>query len=169
MKQGEKVGLVKVRLYRPWYGQGLLDVIPKTVKKIAVLDKTKEVGALGEPLFVDVLSTLKQSQMKDCLIIGGRFGLSSKDTTSAQILAVYDELNKSNPKQRFTIGITDDVTNLSLDEKKYLVHTCPSEIYECKFWGIGGDGTVGANKDSIKIIGDYTENNVQGYFQYYLR
>lgn len=166
LKQGEKVGLVKVRLYRPWYGQGLLDVIPKTVKKIAVLDKTKEVGALGEPLFVDVLSTLKQSQMKDCLIIGGRFGLSSKDTTSAQILAVYDELNKSNPKQRFTIGITDDVTNLSLDEKKYLVHTCPSEIYECKFWGIGGDGTVGANKDSIKIIGDYTENNVQGYFQY---
>lgn len=166
LKQGEKVGLVKVRLYRPWYGQGLLDVIPKTVKKIAVLDKTKEVGALGEPLFVDVLSTLKQAQMKDCLIIGGRFGLSSKDTTSAQILAVYDELNKSNPKQRFTIGITDDVTNLSLDEKKYLVHTCPSEIYECKFWGIGGDGTVGANKDSIKIIGDYTENNVQGYFQY---
>ena len=166
LKQGEKVGLVKVRLYRPWYGQGLLDVIPKTVKKIAVLDKTKEVGALGEPLFVDVLSTLKQSQMKDCLIISGRFGLSSKDTTSAQILAVYDELNKSNPKQRFTIGITDDVTNLSLDEKKYLVHTCPSEIYECKFWGIGGDGTVGANKDSIKIIGDYTENNVQGYFQY---
>ena len=166
LKQGEKVGLVKVRLYRPWYGQGLLDVIPKTVKKIAVLDKTKEVGALGDPLFVDVLSTLKQSQMKDCLIIGGRFGLSSKDTTSAQILAVYDELNKSNPKQRFTIGITDDVTNLSLDEKKYLVHTCPSEIYECKFWGIGGDGTVGANKDSIKIIGDYTENNVQGYFQY---
>ena len=166
LKQGEKVGLVKVRLYRPWYGQGLLDVIPKTVKKIAVLDKTKEVGALGEPLFVDVLSTLKQSQMKDCLIIGGRFGLSSKDTTSAQILAVYDELNKSNPKQRFTIGITDDVTNLSLNEKKYLVHTCPSEIYECKFWGIGGDGTVGANKDSIKIIGDYTENNVQGYFQY---
>lgn len=166
LKQGEKVGLVKVRLYRPWYGQGLLDVIPKTVKKIAVLDKTKEVGALGEALFVDVLSTLKQSQMKDCLIIGGRFGLSSKDTNSAQILAVYDELNKSNPKQRFTIGITDDVTNLSLDEKKYLVHTCPSEIYECKFWGIGGDGTVGANKDSIKIIGDYTENNVQGYFQY---
>lgn len=166
LNQGEKVGLVKVRLYRPWYGQGLLDVIPKTVKKIAVLDKTKEVGALGEPLFVDVLSTLKQSQMKDCLIIGGRFGLSSKDTTSAQILAVYDELNKSNPKQRFTIGITDDVTNLSLDEKKYLVHTCPSAIYECKFWGIGGDGTVGANKDSIKIIGDYTENNVQGYFQY---
>lgn len=166
LKQGEKVGLVKVRLYRPWYGQGLLDVIPKTVKKIAVLDKTKEVGALGDPLFVDVLSTLKQSQMKDCLIIGGRFGLSSKDTTSAQILAVYDELNKSNPKQRFTIGITDDVTNLSLDEKKYLVHTCPNEIYECKFWGIGGDGTVGANKDSIKIIGDYTENNVQGYFQY---
>lgn len=166
LKQGEKVGLVKVRLYRPWYGQGLFDVIPKTVKKIAVLDKTKEVGALGEPLFVDVLSTLKQSQMKDCLIIGGRYGLSSKDTTSAQILAVYDELNKSNPKQRFTIGITDDVTNLSLDEKKYLVHTCPSEIYECKFWGIGGDGTVGANKDSIKIIGDYTENNVQGYFQY---
>lgn len=166
LKQGEKVGLVKVRLYRPWYGQGLLDVIPKTVKKIAVLDKTKEVGALGEPLFVDVLSTLKQSQMKDCLIIGGRFGLSSKDTTSAQILAIYDELNKSNPKQQFTIGITDDVTNLSLDEKKYLVHTCPSEIYECKFWGIGGDGTVGANKDSIKIIGDYTENNVQGYFQY---
>lgn len=166
LKQGEKVGLVKVRLYRPWYEQGLLDVIPKTVKKIAVLDKTKEVGALGEPLFVDVLSTLKQSQMKDCLIIGGRFGLSSKDTTSAQILAVYDELNKSNPKQRFTIGITDDVTNLSLDEKKYLVHTCPSAIYECKFWGIGGDGTVGANKDSIKIIGDYTENNVQGYFQY---
>ena len=166
LKQGEKVGLVKVRLYRPWYGQGLLDVIPKTVKKIAVLDKTKEVGALGEPLFVDILSTLKQSQMKDCIIIGGRFGLSSKDTTSAQILAVYDELNKSNPKQRFTIGITDDVTNLSLNEKKYLVHTCPSEIYECKFWGIGGDGTVGANKDSIKIIGDYTENNVQGYFQY---
>ena len=166
LKQGEKVGLVKVRLYRPWFPQGLLDVIPKTVKKIAVLDKTKEVGAYGEPLFMDVLSTLKQSSMHDILIIGGRFGLSSKDTTSSQILAVYDELNKSNPKERFTIGIKDDVTNLSLDETKYLVHTCPKEIYECKFWGIGGDGTVGANKDSIKIIGDYTENNVQGYFQY---
>ena len=166
MKKGEKVGLVKVRLYRPWYSTGLLDVIPKSVKKIAVLDRTKEPGALGEPLFLDVLSTFKEYEINNVAIIGGRFGLSSKDTTPSQILSIYNELNKENPKKNFTIGINDDVTHLNLDDKKYRIQTCPTGIVECKFWGIGGDGTVGANKDSIKIIGDYTEKNVQGYFQY---
>ena len=163
---GQKVGLVKVRLYRPWSPKALLKVLPKSVKKIAVLDRTKEPGSLGEPLYLDVAATLREAGMNDVVITGGRYGLGSKDTPPSSIFAVYKELEKDEPKSRFTIGIVDDVTNLSLPEVKPAPITAAKGTVECKFWGLGGDGTVGANKNSIKIIGDHTDKYVQAYFQY---
>ena len=163
---GEKVGLIKVRLYRPWVPESLLKVIPKTAKKIAVLDRTKEPGALGEPLYLDVATTLREAGLSDIIVTSGRYGLGSKDTPPSSILAVYTELKKDDPKPRFTIGIVDDVTNLSLPEVKPAPITAAPGTVECKFWGLGGDGTVGANKNSIKIIGDHTDKYVQAYFQY---
>ena len=161
---GEKVGLVKVRLYRPFSAEKLAEAIPSTVKKIAVLDRTKEPGALGEPLYLDVVAALN-SVGRQIEVIGGRYGLGSKDTPPASVFAVYDELKKENPKRQFTIGINDDVTYLSLEEKP-APNTAAEGTIECKFWGLGGDGTVGANKNSIKIIGDHTNKYVQAYFQY---
>lgn len=163
---GQKVGLVKVRLYRPWSPKALLKVLPKNVKRIAVLDRTKEPGSLGEPLYLDVAATLREAGMNDVVITGGRYGLGSKDTPPSSIFAVYKELEKDEPKSRFTIGIVDDVTNLSLPEVKPAPITAAKGTVECKFWGLGGDGTVGANKNSIKIIGDHTDKYVQAYFQY---
>ena len=163
---GEKVGLIKVRLYRPWSPKALLKVLPKSVKKIAVLDRTKEPGSLGEPLYLDVAATLREAGMNDVVITGGRYGLGSKDTPPSSIFAVYKELEKDEPKPRFTIGIVDDVTKLSLPEVKPAPITAAKGTVECKFWGLGGDGTVGANKNSIKIIGDHTDKYVQAYFQY---
>ena len=162
--KGEKVGLVKVRLYRPFSAEKLAEAIPSTVKKIAVLDRTKEPGSLGEPLFLDVVAALAATG-RQAQVIGGRYGLGSKDTPPASIFAVYDELKKEDPKKQFTLGINDDVTHLSLEEKPSPNTAAPGTI-ECKFWGLGGDGTVGANKDSIKIIGDHTDKYVQAYFQY---
>ncbi len=162
---GEKVGLVKVRLYRPFASEKLAEAIPATVKKIAVLDRTKEPGSIGEPLFMDVVAALAATGRKIDTVVGGRYGLGSKDTPPSSIFAVYDELKKDAPKAQFTIGITDDVTNLSLTEKP-APNTAAEGTIECKFWGLGGDGTVGANKDSIKIIGDHTDKYVQAYFQY---
>ena len=162
--RGEKVGLVKVRLYRPFSMERLLKVIPKTVKKIAVLDRTKEPGAIGEPLYLDVIKTFYGKENAP-LIVGGRFGLGSKDPTPSHILAVYDNLKADKPKERFTIGIIDDVTNLSLNSKEE-IDASPSGTTACKFWGLGSDGTVGANKSAIKIIGDHTDMYAQGYFSY---
>ena len=164
--RGEKVGIIKVRLYRPWVSASLLKVLPDTVKKIAVLDRTKEPGALGEPLYLDVAATLREAGKNDITVIGGRYGLGSKDTPPSSIFAVYTELTKDQPKERFTIGITDDVTFLSLPEIKPAPITAAEGTKECKFWGLGGDGTVGANKNSVKIIGDHTDKYVQAYFQY---
>ena len=164
--KGEKVGLVLVRLYRPWVSSALLKVLPKTAKKIAVLDRTKEPGSLGEPLYLDVATTLREAGMNDVVLTGGRYGLGSKDTPPSSVFAIYTELEKADPKPRFTIGITDDVTNLSLPEVKPAPITSAPGTKECKFWGLGGDGTVGANKNSIKIIGDHTDKYVQAYFQY---
>ena len=163
--KGEKVGLVKVRLYRPFSAKHLAAAIPATVKKIAVLDRTKEPGSLGEPLYLDVVAALEEAGRTGIEIIGGRYGLGSKDTPPASVFAVYDELNKAEMKKHFTIGINDDVTHLSLEEKE-APNTAAAGTIECKFWGLGGDGTVGANKDSIKIIGDHTDKYVQAYFQY---
>ncbi|CDZ23750.1 Pyruvate-flavodoxin oxidoreductase [[Clostridium] cellulosi] len=163
---GEKVGLIKVRLYRPWAAKSFLKVLPKTVKKIAVLDRTKEPGSFGEPLYLDVAATLREAGLNDIIVTGGRYGLGSKDTPPSSVFAVYTELKKDAPKSRFTIGIVDDVTNLSLPEVKPAPITAPKGTVECKFWGLGGDGTVGANKNSIKIIGDHTDKYVQAYFQY---
>lgn len=162
--RGEKVGLVKVRLYRPFSMERLLKVIPKTVKKIAVLDRTKEPGAIGEPLYLDVIKTFYGKENAP-LIVGGRFGLGSKDPTPSHILAVYDNLKADKPKERFTIGIIDDLTNLSLNSKEE-IDAAPSGTTACKFWGLGSDGTVGANKSAIKIIGDHTDMYAQGYFSY---
>ena len=164
--RGEKVGLVLVRLYRPWVSEALLKVLPKTVKKIAVLDRTKEPGALGEPLYLDVAATLREAGLNDIVLTGGRYGLGSKDTPPSSVFAVYKELEKDAPKARFTIGIVDDVTNLSLPEVKPAPITAAPGTKECKFWGLGGDGTVGANKNSTKIIGDHTDKYIQAYFQY---
>ncbi len=164
--KGEKVGLVLVRLYRPWVSAALLKVLPKTVKKIAVLDRTKEPGSLGEPLYLDVATTLREAGMNDVVLTGGRYGLGSKDTPPSSVFAIYTELEKDAPKPRFTIGITDDVTNLSLPEVKPAPITSAPGTKECKFWGLGGDGTVGANKNSTKIIGDHTDKYIQAYFQY---
>ena len=158
---GEKVGVVKVRLYRPFCAQALIDAIPDTVKYINVLDRTKEPGAQGEPLFLDVVSALKGSKFDAVPVNGGRYGLGSKDTTPAQIVAVFNNADK----ERFTIGINDDVTNLSLEVGTPLV-TTPEGTINCKFWGLGADGTVGANKNSIKIIGDNTDMYAQAYFDY---
>ena len=161
---GEKVGLVKVRLFRPFCAEKLLAAIPATTKKIAVLDRTKEPGSQGEPLYQDVVMALAKAG-RNATVIGGRYGLGSKDTHPASVFAVYEELAKDAPKHEFTVGIVDDVTNLSLDEK-VSPNTAAEGTIECKFWGLGGDGTVGANKNSIKIIGDHTDKYVQAYFQY---
>ena len=163
---GEKVGLVKVRLFRPFAPEKLIETIPASVKKIAVLDRTKEPGALGEPLYQDVVTALANAGRSDIQVIGGRYGLGSKDTPPASVFAVYDELKRDEMKRQFTIGIVDDVTNLSLPEDKNCPNTAAPGTIECKFWGLGGDGTVGANKNSIKIIGDHTDKYVQAYFQY---
>ncbi len=163
--RGEKVGLVKVRLYRPFAADKLLEAIPATAKKIAVLDRTKEPGALGEPLYLDVVSALANAGKNDVKVIGGRYGLGSKDTPPSSVFAVYEELKLENPRRQFTIGIVDDVTNLSLPEHD-APNTAAEGTIECKFWGLGGDGTVGANKNSIKIIGDHTDKYIQAYFQY---
>lgn len=162
--RGEKVGLVKVRLYRPWAPKYFFDVLPKTVKKIAVLDRTKEPGADGEPLYKDVRSMF-YNKADAPLIVGGRYGLGSKDTTPSQLKRVYDELKKEAPANEFTIGIVDDVTNLSLEVTESIVAESKDTI-RCKFWGLGSDGTVGANKNAIKIIGDETDMYAQGYFSY---
>ena len=162
---GEKVGILKVRLYRPFCAEKMVAALPKTAKKIAVLDRTKEPGALGEPLYLDVVTALEQCGVKDLTVVGGRYGLGSKDTTPASVFAVYENLAAKEPKNGFTIGIVDDVTGHSLPE-----HVCPDTApagsIACKFWGLGGDGTVGANKNSIKIIGDHTDKYIQAYFQY---
>ena len=164
--KGEKVGLVKVRLYRPWVSSAFLAALPATAKKVAVLDRTKEPGSLGEPLYLDVATTLREAGRCDVVLTAGRYGLGSKDTPPSSVFAVYTELAKDAPKARFTIGIVDDVTNLSLPEVKPAPITSAPGTVECKFWGIGGDGTVGANKDSTKIIGDHTDKYIQAYFQY---
>ena len=164
--KGEKVGLIKVRLYRPWVSSALLKVLPKTAKKVAVLDRTKEPGSLGEPLYLDVAATLREAGLNDVILTGGRYGLGSKDTPPSSVFAVYTELAKDAPKARFTIGIVDDVTGLSLPEVKPAPITSAPGTKECKFWGLGGDGTVGANKNSTKIIGDHTDKYIQAYFQY---
>ncbi len=162
---GEKVGLIKVRLYRPFASNKFVEAIPQSVKKIAVLDRTKEPGAIGEPLYMDVVAALAATGRKIDTVTGGRYGLGSKDTPPSSVFAVFDELKKDAPKAQFTIGIVDDVTDLSLEEKP-APNTAAEGTIECKFWGLGGDGTVGANKDSIKIIGDHTDKYVQAYFQY---
>ena len=163
---GEKVGLVKVRLFRPFAAEKLIEALPASVRKIAVLDRTKEPGSQGEPLYQDVVTALANAGWNDVKVIGGRYGLGSKDTPPASVFAVYSELSKDEMKRQFTIGIVDDVTNLSLPEDKNCPNTAAPGTIECKFWGLGGDGTVGANKNSIKIIGDHTDKYVQAYFQY---
>ncbi len=163
--EGEKVGLLKVRLYRPFAIDYFVDALPKTVKKIAVLDRTKEAGSLGEPLYLDVCSALLEKGMKDITVVGGRYGLGSKEFNPSMIYSVYKNLELDQPKNHFTVGIYDDITNTSLDfSKKY--DAAPKGTISCKFWGLGSDGTVGANKNSIKIIGDHTDKYVQGYFFY---
>lgn len=162
--KGEKVGVLKVHLYRPFSEKYFFDVMPKTVKKIAVLDRTKEPGALGEPLYLDVRSLYYRKEDAP-IIVGGRYGLGSKDTTPSQIYAVFENLKQDNPKDGFTIGIVDDVTHTSLDIKEE-IKTAQEGTIRCKFWGLGSDGTVGANKSAIKIIGDNTDMYAQGYFAY---
>ncbi len=163
---GEKVGLVEVHLFRPFSIKHFTNVLPKTVKKIAVLDRTKEPGSIGEPLYEDIVTALYEADMSEIKVIGGRYGLGSKDEPPAAAFAVYKELEKDEPKREFTIGIVDDVTNLSLPMDPDAPSTSAPGTIECKFWGLGGDGTVGANKNSIKIIGDHTNKYVQAYFQY---
>jgi len=165
VEQGEKVGVIRVRLYRPFSVEHLLAALPKTVKKIAVLDRTKEPGAAGEPLYLDVASALFENGRGDIKVIGGRYGLSSKEFTPAMVKAVFDELKKPEPKNHFTVGITDDVTHSSLEYDPSFSVEHP-ETVRCVFFGLGADGTVGANKNSIKIIGEETDNNAQGYFVY---
>ena len=162
---GEKVGLIKVRLYRPFVAKKLVEAIPASVKKIAVLDRTKEPGALGEPLYLDVVTALASCGVSDIKVIGGRYGLGSKDTPPSSVFAAFENLAADEPKDHFTLGIVDDVTGLSLPEKD-CPDTAPAGTIACKFWGLGGDGTVGANKNSIKIIGDHTDKYIQAYFQY---
>ncbi len=164
-KEGKKVGLLKVRLYRPFAIDSFVDALPKTVKKIAVLDRTKEAGSLGEPLYLDVCSALLEKGMSDIKVVGGRYGLGSKEFNPSMIYSVYKNLELAEPKNHFTVGIYDDLTNTSLDfSEKY--DAAPAGTISCKFWGLGSDGTVGANKNSIKIIGDHTDKYVQGYFFY---
>ena len=162
---GDKVGLIKVRLYRPFSAKHLLAAIPDSVEAISVLDRTKEPGSIGEPLYLDVCAALKGSPFESVPVYTGRYGLGSKDTTPGQIVAVYRNMETARPKKRFTIGIVDDVTKLSLKVKENL-DTTPRGTRSCKFWGLGSDGTVGANKNSIKIIGDHTDMYAQGYFAY---
>ncbi|MGI5978811.1 MAG: pyruvate:ferredoxin (flavodoxin) oxidoreductase [Oscillospiraceae bacterium] len=163
--KGDKVGLVKVRLYRPFSSKHLVEAIPSTVKTIGVLDRTKEPGSVGEPLFVDVVAALRGTKYADIPVYGGRYGLSSKDVTPGAIISAYRNIQDKDPKSSFTIGIVDDVTNLSIPITEE-VDITPSDTISCKFWGLGSDGTVGANKNSIKIIGDHTDMKVQAYFQY---
>jgi pyruvate-ferredoxin/flavodoxin oxidoreductase len=163
--KGEKVGVIKVRVYRPWSSEHLLNAIPKSAQKITVLDRTKEPGSLGDPLYEDVLSTFYENGKDNVTVLGGRFGLSSKDFTPAMVKAVYDNMKAAKSKNHFTVGIIDDVTHLSLDVKAPIT-TEPAGTIRCKFWGLGSDGTVGANKNSIKIIGDHTDMYAQGYFAY---
>ena len=164
--QGEKVGLIKVRLYRPFVTDKFVAALPQTCKKLAVMDRTKEPGAVGEPLYMDVVNALAQEGVEGITVVGGRYGLGSKDTPPSSVFAIYTELAKDNPAREFTVGIVDDVTNLSLPEDPSAPNTAAPGTIECKFWGLGGDGTVGANKNSIKIIGDHTDKYVQAYFQY---
>jgi len=161
---GEKVGLLKVRLYRPFSIKHFLSYVPKSVKKVAVLDRTKEPGSAGEPLYLDVRNAFYESELRP-VIVGGRYGLGSKDTLPSHILTVYENLKKDEPKNGFTIAITDDVNNSSLPVEK-VINTTVEGTKECKFWGLGSDGTVGANKSAIKIIGDHTDMYAQGYFSY---
>ena len=163
--RGEKVGMIKVHLYRPFSVKHLVDVIPDSVKTISVIDRTKEPGSLGEPLFLDVVAALKNSKFSNVPVYGGRYGLGSKDTLPAHIISVYNNMKAEKPKTEFTLSINDDVTNLSLDVTES-PDTTPKGTTSCKFWGLGSDGTVGANKDSIKIIGDNTDMYAQGYFFY---
>ena len=165
LAKGEKVGLVKVRLYRPFVAAKLAEAIPASAKIVSVLDRTKEPGSLGEPLYLDVVAALAEVGRCGVKVLGGRYGLGSKDTTPASIFAVYANMAKETPKAHFTMGIVDDVTGLSLEETA-APDTAPSDMIQCKFWGLGGDGTVGANKNSIKIIGDHTDKFIQAYFQY---
>ena len=164
VEQGEKVGLVKVHLFRPWAKEYMFDVLPKSVEKIAVLDRTKEKGSNGEPLYLDVVNSFYDREEKP-VIVRGRFGLGSKNTTPSDILAVYENLKQDTPQWEFTIGIVDDVNNISLDASNR-IHTSPEGTIQCKFWGFGSDGTVGANKQAIAIIGDNTDMYAQGYFDY---
>ncbi|MDE7390438.1 MAG: pyruvate:ferredoxin (flavodoxin) oxidoreductase [Lachnospiraceae bacterium] len=163
--KGEKVGIIKVHLYRPFCADCFLSALPKTVNSISVLDRTKEAGAVGEPLFLDVCAVLKDSEFCSVPVYSGRYGLASKDTTPSDIIAVYRNMQAETPKKRFTIGIIDDVTHLSLNITEE-PDTSPVGTHSCKFWGLGADGTVGANKNSIKIIGDHTDMYAQGYFAY---
>ena len=165
LAKGEKVGLVKVRLYRPFVAEKLSEAIPATAKIVAALDRTKEPGALGEPLYLDVVTALAEVGRSDVKVLAGRYGLGSKDTTPASMFAIFENLAAEQPKKKFTVGIVDDVTGLSLTEKA-APDTAPTDMIQCKFWGLGGDGTVGANKNSIKIIGDHTDKYIQAYFQY---
>jgi len=163
--QGKKVGVVSVHLYRPFSKKYLLNVLPKTAKKIAVLDRTKEPGGTGEPLYLDIISALRDTAFAKCTIVGGRYGLGSKDTQPGDLLAVFENLWSKKPKHEFTLSITDDVTGLSLPVTAN-PDVAPQGTKACKFWGLGADGTVGANKNSVKIIGDHTDKKVQAYFQY---
>ncbi len=163
-KKGEKVGVIKVRLYRPFSIKHFIGAIPASAKAIAVLDRTKEPGALGEPLFADVCTAIKEAGL-DVTVVGGRYGLASKEFTPSMVKAVYDNLSLATPKNHFTVGIVDDVTNLSLDIKEE-IDASPEGVSRCKFFGLGSDGTVGANKNSIKIIGNHTDKYAQGYFSY---
>lgn len=162
---GEKVGVIKVRLYRPFCQQAFIEAIPKTCTKIVVLDRTKEAGCLGEPLYLDVCAALQESNLKNIRVYGGRYGLGLKDFTPSMCYAVFKNLRQETPKNHFTIGINDDVTHLSLDFSKPYIST-PNDVFACKFYGLGSDGTVGANKNSVKIIGNHTPLHVQGYFCY---
>jgi pyruvate-ferredoxin/flavodoxin oxidoreductase len=163
--KGKKVGIIEVHLYRPWSNKYLFNVMPKTVKKIAVLDRTKEPGGLGEPLFLDMVAAVRGTEFENCLICGGRYGLGSKDVQPGDVLAVYENLWSENPKKEFTLSIFDDVTNLSIHGSEN-PDVAPKGTKACKFWGLGADGTVGANKNSVKIIGDHTDKKAQAYFQY---
>ncbi len=163
--QGKKVGIVEVHLYRPFSPKYLVNVIPATVKRISVLDRTKEAGSVGEPLYLDVVAALNGTRFSGIEVLRGRYGLGSKDVQPGDILAVYENMEKDEPKKEFTLSINDDVTGLSLVPSHY-PNTAPEGTVSCKFWGLGSDGTVGANKNSVKIIGDYTDKKVQAYFQY---
>jgi pyruvate-ferredoxin/flavodoxin oxidoreductase len=164
VKKGEKVGLIKVRLYRPFSVKHFLEVFPQSCKRIAVLDRTKEPGSLGEPLYQDIC-TVFMERSENPVIVGGRYGLGSKEFTPSMVKAVFDNLKESTPKNHFTVGIVDDVTGSSLEIKEE-IDVAPEGVFRCKFWGLGSDGTVGANKNSIKIIGDNTDMYAQGYFVY---